>query len=63
MRGRLAEALGIAPRHVSLKGKSNEGMGWIGAGEGLAVHAVALIDRIEDQDQVHARYSPQLPQL
>src|SRR5687768_133116 len=30
MRARLAAALGIAPRHVSVKGKSNEGMGWIG---------------------------------
>jgi 2C-methyl-D-erythritol 2,4-cyclodiphosphate synthase len=27
-----------------VKGKTNEGMGWIGAGEGIAVHAVALIE-------------------
>ena len=60
MRRRLAEAIGISPRNVSVKAKSNEGMGWIGAEEGIAVHAVALIDRIEDQDRVHARHSPGL---
>jgi 2-C-methyl-D-erythritol 2,4-cyclodiphosphate synthase len=47
MRRRIAEAIGIAPRHVSVKGKTNEGMGWEGAGEGLAVMAVALIDRMQ----------------
>lgn len=41
---RLASALGVEPDQVSVKGKSNEGMGWIGNGEGLAVHAVALIE-------------------
>ena len=56
MREKLAEALGISPRNVSVKGKSNEGMGWIGQGEGIAVHAVALIDRIEDQARLFARH-------
>lgn len=46
MRRGLGAALDIAPDFVSVKGKTNEGMGWIGAGEGLAVHAVALIDSI-----------------
>lgn len=63
IRARLAEVVGIRPDQISIKGKSNEGMGWIGAGEGIAVHAVALIDRIEDQDRVHARHSPELPPL
>lgn len=63
MRRRLADVIGIRPSLISVKGKSNEGMGWIGAGEGIAVHAVALIDRIEDQDRVHARHSPELPPL
>jgi 2-C-methyl-D-erythritol 2,4-cyclodiphosphate synthase len=53
---RLAEVLGISPRHVSVKGKSNEGMGWIGRQEGIAVFAVALIDRIEDQARLFARH-------
>ncbi len=43
MRLRLGEVMGISAGAVSLKGKTNEGMGWIGAGEGVAVHAVALL--------------------
>lgn len=43
MRARLAGAMGVGTDRVSVKGKTNEGMGWIGAGEGLAVHAAALI--------------------
>jgi len=46
MRETLARVLGIGPHAVSIKAKTNEGMGWIGCGEGLAVMAVALIDRI-----------------
>ena len=44
MRSRLAAAMGVDVGQLSVKGKSNEGMGWIGDGEGLAVHAVALIE-------------------
>lgn len=47
MREQLGEAIGIGPDHVSVKGKSNEGMGWIGRGEGVAVIAVALVDSID----------------
>jgi 2-C-methyl-D-erythritol 2,4-cyclodiphosphate synthase len=39
----LARALGIPPADVSVKGKTNEGMGWIGRGEGLAALAVATL--------------------
>ena len=56
MRASLASVLGIAPRAVSIKGKSNEGLGWVGRGEGLAVHAVALIDTVEDQGALFARH-------
>jgi 2-C-methyl-D-erythritol 2,4-cyclodiphosphate synthase len=45
IRKRLADVLDVPLDAVSLKGKTNEGMGWIGSGEGLAVHAVALVDR------------------
>jgi len=45
MQMRLASALGIAPGDVSVKGKSNEGMGWIGSAEGLACIAVATLAR------------------
>ena len=45
MKQRLAEALASAPAHVSVKAKTNEGMGWIGRGEGIAVFAVATLQR------------------
>ena len=48
MRSRLGELLRVGPDFISVKGKSNEGMGWIGAKEGLAVHAVALVDVIRE---------------
>ena len=47
MRERLAATLGIGAKHVSVKAKSNEGMGWIGRNEGIAVVAVVLINTIE----------------
>lgn len=43
MRARLGDAMQIPVERISIKGKTNERMGWIGAGEGLAVHAVALV--------------------
>ncbi len=46
IRQRLAEALGIALDQVFVKGKTNEGLGWIGREEGLAVIAVATISRV-----------------
>jgi 2-C-methyl-D-erythritol 2,4-cyclodiphosphate synthase len=47
MCARIADALGISPQHVSVKGKSNEGMGWIGRGEGIAAIAVALVTTVD----------------
>lgn len=43
MRRTLASALGCEPASVSIKGKTNEGMGWIGSREGLACIAVAML--------------------
>ena len=45
MRARLAKALGVHEGDVSVKAKTNEGMGWIGRGEGVACLAVALLSR------------------
>jgi len=45
IRARLATALGIDSKSVSVKGKTNEGMGWIGRKEGLACIAVATLNR------------------
>jgi 2-C-methyl-D-erythritol 2,4-cyclodiphosphate synthase len=44
MREKLAAALVAGLSSVSVKVKTNEGMGWIGRGEGVAVIAVALLD-------------------
>lgn len=43
MRTRLASTLGIGADAVSIKGKTNEGMGWIGRAEGIACMAVATL--------------------
>jgi 2-C-methyl-D-erythritol 2,4-cyclodiphosphate synthase len=45
MREKLAGALGLDPGDVMVKGKTNEGMGWIGRGEGIACIAVATLAR------------------
>ncbi|HWZ59861.1 MAG TPA: 2-C-methyl-D-erythritol 2,4-cyclodiphosphate synthase [Gemmatimonadaceae bacterium] len=43
MREAIAGALGVTLDRVSIKGKTNEGMGWVGRGEGLACMAVATL--------------------
>ncbi len=43
MRAALARALGISTAVVSIKGKTNDGRGWIGRGEGIACIAVATL--------------------
>jgi 2-C-methyl-D-erythritol 2,4-cyclodiphosphate synthase len=45
MRERIAAAVGCDARDVSIKGKTNEGMGFIGRGEGLACLATATLFR------------------
>jgi len=44
MRANLAEALGVSADRISVKGKTNEGVGELGRGEAIAVHAVALLN-------------------
>ena len=43
MRESLAAAVGVDLEQVSIKGKTNEGLGAIGRGEAIAAHAVALL--------------------
>ena len=45
MRERIAEALGIAAGQVSIKGKTTEGMGFCGRGEGVETYATVLLER------------------
>lgn len=44
MRAALAGALGLPVEQVSVKAKTNEGMGFIGRGEGVAALAVATLE-------------------
>jgi 2-C-methyl-D-erythritol 2,4-cyclodiphosphate synthase len=44
MAAALETALGLAARSIGVKAKTNEGMGFIGRGEGLAVIAVATVE-------------------
>ena len=37
---------GIAPGSMSIKAKTNEGMGFIGRGEGIALIAVAMVEAL-----------------
>ena len=48
MRERLAGALQVAAERVSIKGKTGEGVGEVGRGEALVVHAVAMLVRVSD---------------
>ena len=45
MRAALAGVLDVAINDVSVKGKTNERMGWIGRGEGLACMAIVAVAR------------------
>lgn len=40
----IAGELGVAPDAVGIKAKTNEGMGFVGRGEGVAVMAVATVE-------------------
>ena len=43
MRHKIAEMLGVDPKAVSVKAKTNEGMGFVGRGQGIAALAAVLL--------------------
>ena len=42
----IGEALGISARRVGIKATTNEGMGFVGRGEGIGALAVAQVERV-----------------
>lgn len=46
MKQNIATALAVKPDQVNIKATTNEGMGAIGQGEGIAAHAVVLLNSI-----------------
>lgn len=47
MRNTLAGLMGISPENVGVKGKTTEGLGFVGRSEGIEVYAVALVEKAE----------------
>ncbi|MGE5591610.1 MAG: 2-C-methyl-D-erythritol 2,4-cyclodiphosphate synthase [Bacillota bacterium] len=47
MKQNLAEALGLPPRRVGVKATTHEGLGFIGAREGIAAFAVVSLEEAE----------------
>jgi 2-C-methyl-D-erythritol 2,4-cyclodiphosphate synthase len=50
MRQNLSQVLGVGLDRVSVKASTNNGLGFTGNGEGIAVYAVALIEGVQDEN-------------
>jgi 2-C-methyl-D-erythritol 2,4-cyclodiphosphate synthase len=49
MKTRLASTLQIPPQNIGIKATTNEGLGFIGRGEGIAAMAVVCLERLESR--------------
>lgn len=47
MRQRVAEAIGLEPGAVNIKATTEEKLGFTGSGEGMAAHAVCLMEKCD----------------
>lgn len=47
MRGNLARIMGVLPAQVNVKATTEEGLGFTGREEGMAAHAVCLLEQIK----------------
>ena len=48
MRQGIAACLAVSPGQVNIKAKTNDGLGVIGAGEGIAAQVVALLEEVHE---------------
>jgi 2-C-methyl-D-erythritol 2,4-cyclodiphosphate synthase len=55
MRGIISEAVGIDVGQVGVKSTTSKGLGFLGRGEGIAVHAVAMAEKAGEDRQSPAR--------
>jgi 2-C-methyl-D-erythritol 2,4-cyclodiphosphate synthase len=55
MKTRLSETLQIPPQRIGVKATTNEGLGFIGRGEGIAAMAVASVQEVESRLPAESR--------